>query len=563
MNENQKAVEAGNLFTASAYELTDTEVTLVENLKTFDDGNDYVILFKYSSTAYRLLTFTLKEGVKLYWSSDNYFCWEPRGTDKILSSKLYSSVSVDGFGSASTPSLGSYYFSSTARPTSRDVVNVIYSTIDIYDTDYATIIRQADADPFVEESGVEIRSVKPSKLYYTGDAQIDFIVEYRVHPATTLDRIEYNWVADTPPFAASGIHEVDITAWTTAGKSDTVRYSLFIYDIENPYPPELPPLIEDGHQEVVVGRNKDGVLSAITFNAVVGSGCCFFNTDTSFGISNNIDYSKRIQGVVAGFCCYLFDESLNDWVLSSEDYPYPNRTTTSTVHKNNVIYTTVDIYSDANKTTLLYQKNPRLKRENFDAKTMQVREVIEYPDPRTFDTTVEQYILWYGTYSGSAGVYCFAIRNPSSRVTAVNFKVASVSSSSMVFDAGKNEETCLLRYRNGRWEYAVNWRVGGTGGFSAVNKDTLFKAIYEINNVNLYLATHDDSEQNLIYETILDVEPADIFFNVDGVVRQGVVDNLSKVSFFNGERWIGIEVTDDETDVKIFIDDNWKNIRLF
>lgn len=563
MSEQQKTVEAGNLFTASAYELTEIEATLVENLKTFDDGNDYVILFKYNSTTYRLLTFTLADGVKLFWSSDNYFCWEPRGTDKILSSKLYSSVSVDGFASASTPSLASYYFPSSARPPKRDAANIIYSNIDIYDTDYTTIMRPADTDLWVEENGVKIKSVKSSKLHYTGDAEIDLIVDYRLHPAAMLDRIEYNWVADTPPFATPGIHEVDITAWTTAGKSDTVRYSLFIYDSENPYPPELPPLIEDGHQEVVVGRNKNGVLSAITFNAVVGNGCCFFNTDTSFGITNATAPSERIQGVIAGFCCYLFDESLGEWVLSSEEYPYPNKTFSAPVHKNNVIYTTVDIYSDANKTALLYPKNPRLKRENFDVKTMQVREAIEYPDPRTFDTTVQNYVLWYGTYNGSAGVYCYGIRNPSSRVTAVNFKVTSVSSSSMVFDAGKNEETCLLRYRNGKWEYAVNWRIGGTGGFLAVNKDTLFKAIYEINNVNLYLATHDDSEKHLIYETVLDVEPADVFFNVDGVVRQGIIDNLSDVSVFNGERWIGIEVTDDETDVKIFIDGNWKNIRLF
>ena len=83
---------------------SEQEQALIENLKAFDlDTNEIKILFKYSSTTYNLLTFTLAEGCKVWWHSNNYLGWFPTNTANVLSKNLYRSFESSSTGTIVTP----------------------------------------------------------------------------------------------------------------------------------------------------------------------------------------------------------------------------------------------------------------------------------------------------------------------------------------------------------------------------------------------------------------------------------------------------------------------------
>lgn len=533
---------------------SDNVQALIENLKTFDlDDNKIQILYRYSSSVVNLMTFTLIDDCDVCIYSSGYIAWTDGGSSSVLSHALYRTFTETSYGSATTSSIsGNGYFSSSyAKILSGDMTNVLYCNADIYGADKETLLRKADAPLRLADGEIVITDIT-NEPAYIGDDTVAFNVETVMGDGVELDEITYEYLDVELPFAEYGRYTVQVTASTTVGTTATKLYSFTVYpDRCIPYPTDvgLPP--EDGHADVAVLKNAE-TLYCVTSDFIAEPLAYFFDgSRIRTAMSNGISVNSTL---------YKYSDRKKVW----EEIPpataeYFNRI--YSYHQvgvtGEVLYSTTDFYDSSTLENLVYPKDLAIPRAKYDFNTMQVAPIIECANPRSFDASVEGFITMRLTKDATT-VYSFCFRGVNGNKT-INATFEPTAISTM-----DNVEMCILSWNtsSGAWSYYKTWGAVNTYALSST-RGNLYYLTQEIDNVNIYLSTKNRTSSRLLYEVERVREPIPLHFLLGNDFVQVAGDVMSDVKVFDGEYWHGVELTDEETGAKIFINGEWKNIGLF
>lgn len=538
-----------------SYLSEDETNAMIENLKTFDlTSHKILILYRYSSTVVNLITLDLAEGNELcLHTNSSYLGWITGGSSGVTSYALYQNFTSTSYGASVSLSVNSngYFPSSYARILSGDASNVLYCNVDIYNRDKDTLFRKADTPIKIGENDVFITNITHEPVY-VGDTSVVFDVETMVGENASMSIVKYEWVNETPPFETMGSYEVKITATTQTGGLDTRLYRVTAYPDRNiPYPTdfELPP--QDGQMDIVVARN--GLLKYCITSDSISS------VDGFYHAGNRL--VAKTDGVSVNSTLYRYSDLNQCWTeIAPSTGQYYNRFDCyhAVPLEATIEYSTVDIYDSSAFETIIHPKNVSTSRQKYDYTTMQLAPVIECTNPMLFDSNIEGYITMRLTKTATT-VYCFGFRRMNGTgMINVSFEPTTLLS---VMD---NIEMCILSWNTSKqvWSYARKWGAVEVYGLSS-SYGNLYYLIQEIHNLNIYIHSKNRERGKLLYESEKVREPIPLYFYLNGEFVQGASDSSSSVKVFDGEYWHGIELTTDETGIKIFINDEWKNIGIY
>ena len=528
---------------------------LIQNLKTFNlDENTVQILYRYSASVVNLITLTLAEGNELsLYSTSNYVGWISGGSAGVLSYALYQNFTANSYGSKSSLSVNAngYFPSSYAKILNGDANNVLYCNVDIYNSDKDTLFRKADVPHTVGEHEILITGIQHEPIY-VGDKNPSFNVETMVGSGEELQGVTITYLDGEPPFSEMGKYRIQITATTVSGVSAVKDYAFTVYpdrSIDYPTDIELPP--QDGQIDVVIARNGN-IKYCVTVDSI--SSVDGFYHDGSKLVA-------KTDGISVNSSLYRYSDIGQCWkAVTPGTSDYYNRIDSyhSIPLKASIVYSTVDIYESSSFATVTYAKNLPTPREKYDFKTMQVAPLIECTNPRTFDSSIEGYITMRLTNTATT-VYTFGFRTTDgSRNVNVSFEPTT---SLKPMD---NVEMCVLQWNVSSQAWSVSRKWGAVDSYGVgSSRGNLYYLIQDMDNVNIYLHSKDRGRSKLLYEVERVREAIPLYFNLNGEFVQVAGDSASYVKVFDGEHWRGVELTKQETDVKIFINGEWENIGLF
>ena len=274
------------------------------------------------------------------------------------------------------------------------------------------------------------------------------LINAELEEGLTVDKIETTWLDVQPPFETMGFYPLQITVHASNGAVATQDVEVFVY--EKPH---------DGYQKFIIFKNGSNKMRLTSYDCSDNEedAKLYYNGSSSIlNIGKNNGYLGRRT--------YTFNTETNKW-------DYDNHVTYSTGSSNtinglsvvksidNVYYSNSDIYLKDEK-TLGYKADVRkttLPKWNTE---MEGRYIVEYPDVKAFDETIEAYYVQYGTRDSAKGVYAIAFRNLSEGVATLNFTPKYYGNPFFKLD-GSDAEYIVLRLDNsGVWKDTgvVGWK---------------------------------------------------------------------------------------------------------
>ena len=444
-----------------------------------------------------------------------------------------------------------YFPSSYAQIYQQSAENVLYCNADIYNKDKSTLFRKADAPLKIEANEVIITSITHDPVY-VGDDSVVFDVETMVGENVTTSVVKYEWVDIAPPFETMGVYGVQVTATTTIGGFDSKLYYVTVYPDRNiDYPTDMPLPPEDGNKDVLIATSGN-LKYCVTSDSI--------SDLDAFSYASGRLMSKT-NGICVNSTFYGYSDLNQCWEeIEPSAGKYYNRIYSyfSIDFKADLVYSTVDVYDSSSFETLIHAKNQPIPRQKYDYKTMQVATAIECTNPKAFDGSIEGYIIMRLTKNANTvSAFCFRGTNGNN---ILNLSLEP-SASLAVMD---NVEMCVLNWNvsSQSWFYNRKWGAVSLYGLGS-SYGNFYHLIQEMENVNLYLHTKNREHSELLYETERVRQAIPLYFTVNGELKQTAGDSSSPVKIFDGEYWKGVELTNEETGVKVFINNEWRNIGLF
>ena len=345
-----------------------------QTVANFYDGNQYRIVYQFKENEYKMLTFNMEEGCKIYWGNLSYGEWYFSDRSKASNFMLYP-LTVDGIGegvrvgwSSSTGSILDY---SASRAYQRNVECIFFSNTPIYDRDQTTILYKEESLSDLYPHYFHLKSVgfDANCRVKIGETWEDLVqINCNKSEETTIQSISFS--GDYQPiYQEMGTYYLTAHVVVEQQPDEVFSCSFFlnIYNEESlAYPNHLPFPPEDGALETIVYQSK-GNYYLVTYTST--SDIHLYRNTTSY-IDFFDTHPDKGYGVSTGDSLYLLKD--NRWVYqpTQQQRPY-SRPLTRIANVNeyeDFLYSTVNIYSRnvASDENLIRLADAKLPRKDYE-----------------------------------------------------------------------------------------------------------------------------------------------------------------------------------------------------
>ena len=344
-----------------------------QTVANFYDGNQYRIVYQFKENEYKMLTFNMEEGCKIYWGSLSYGEWYFSDRNKASNFMLYP-LTVDGIGEGVSVFWNSSYNHlnpSTTQAYQRNVECIFFSNTPIYDRDKTTILYKEESLSDLYPHYFHLKSVgfNPDCRIKIGETWED-LVQINCEKAEGVEVQSISFSGDyQPTYQEMGTYYLTAHVVVEQQPDEVFSYPFFIniyHEEFLAYPNNLPFPFEDGALETIVYRSK-GNYYLVTYTSTAH--IHLYRNTTSY-IDFFDAHPDKGYGVSTGDSLYLLKD--NRWVYqpTQQQRPYQRPLTRfSNVNEyEDFLYSTVNIYSKnvVSDENLVRLADPKLPRKDYE-----------------------------------------------------------------------------------------------------------------------------------------------------------------------------------------------------
>lgn len=436
-----------------------------KEVANFYDGNNYRIVFISGIDTYKMLTFSMEEGCRVYWENTSYGRWYFTDKNKASNFLLYD-LTEAGIGEATSvtwASSSSNYLNTRTQTHRRDVSYILFSNATIYDKDKETVLFELMGITELYPAYVHLKSagfnkdvrIKPNQQWmYLLD--IDYVKSDKSEVKEIVISGDYQ-----PVYSKAGSYLVTVQVALT-GVDNVISRPLDVVvnvyeDGTEAYPNNIPFPPQDGMKEVFVFDGKDEI-GLLTFSSTQGVQAYQYST-TSIRF-----FDGKFEGGNASYSgTYLYWLRKGKWEFQSgsENAPnsYPTYYPTVKDGANSIIYSTKDCYSKniVAEENLLREKDGEIERLDYSIKNRIYEVPYDLPDVKPIIEEIGAHHYYIG-YCGGKIALATVEFNDDSIISDFHLGICGSSSSSLQIIPSHRLDTTTYRYFNtatGEWDAPV------------------------------------------------------------------------------------------------------------
>ena len=362
-----------------------------QTVANFYDGNQYRIVYQFKENEYKMLTFNMEEGCKIYWGSLSYGEWYFSDRNKASNFMLYP-LTVDGIGEGVSVFWNSSYNHlnpSTTQAYQRNVECIFFSNTPIYDRDKTTILYKEESLSDLYPHYFHLKSVgfNPDCRIKIGETWED-LVQINCEKAEGVEVQSISFSGDyQPTYQEMGTYYLTAHVVVEQQPDEVFSYPFFIniYNEESlAYPNNLPFPPEDGTKECLIFTSNKGETRLLAFTMTD-----YLSLYTSS--STKLEWFKTDEkgGYAATDGSYVYFLKDDTWQhqsnFDSRRYYYPIHSIDIKNGVNDVIYSTRDIYDKTSASkNLLYPADPKLPKKDYHISMRKYEMPYELPNVKEF-----------------------------------------------------------------------------------------------------------------------------------------------------------------------------------